>query len=340
MSVDTAPRTPSQAAPARAGIRRAAGRNRPLVGAVGFFLGMTLLFTALNPSHYTDIDTYSAVFVSLPLYIMLAVALVFVIVSGEIDLSFPAIIGLSGYVFAYAVQYSVPTPLAIGLAVLVGIGCGALNGILVTVIGLSSLVATLGMNFLLRGVVQVLSDGAGIETTFLADDHVADALVGDIGFLPVQMLWGLGFAALAMLLFSRHRFGAHVRAAGDNPRAARELGIGVARVKTLSFIFVGIAASLTGVLGVLINSNFYPSLGDSFLLLALAAVFIGGTPTWGGIGTVAGAVVGAFTVGFIDSGIIAVGLTGFWTQVAFGAVVILSLVGHRLAQGAHTRSTA
>jgi simple sugar transport system permease protein len=66
-------------------------------------------------------------------------------------------------------------------------------------------------------------------------------------------------------------------------------------------------------------------------------VFVGGTPTWGGVGTVGGALVGAFTVGFIESGIIAVGLTGFWTQFAYGAVVILSLVGHRVVQGAHRR---
>jgi ribose/xylose/arabinose/galactoside ABC-type transport system permease subunit len=318
-------------------LRQAVGRNRPFAGALGFFVVMMLAFSAISPSHYADADSYTSVFVSLPIYIMLAVTLVFVIVSGEIDLSFPAIIGLSAYVFAYSVQYSVPTIVAVGLALLVGMLCGALNGVLVTVIGLSSLVATLGMNFLLRGLVQVLSDGTGIETTFLADDPVAKVLVGEIAGFPVQMLWGLAFAAFAALLFARHRFGAHVRVAGDNPRAAREMGVSVARVKSLAFVYVGAAAALAGVFGVLINSNFYPNIGDSVLLLALAAVFVGGTPTWGGVGTVAGAVVGAFTVGFIESGIIAVGLTGFWTQFAFGTVVILSLIGHRLAQGAHAR---
>jgi simple sugar transport system permease protein len=313
------------------------GQNRAFSGAVAFFVTMMLWFTALEPSHFTDVDSYTAVFVSLPIYIILAVTLVFVVVGGEIDLSFPAIIGLSAYVFAYSAQYSVPTILAIGLAVLVGAAAGLANGLLVTKLGLSSLVATLGMNFLLRGLVQVLSDGTGIDTTFLIGDPVRDLAVGQVGEIPAQMLWGLGFAAIAIALFSYHRFGAHLRATGDSPQTAQEMGVNIARVRSLSFVYVGVAAAFAGVLTVMINNNFYPTAGDGYLLSALAAVFVGGTPTWGGVGTVGGALVGAFTVGFIESGIIAVGLTGFWTQFAYGAVVILSLVGHRLVQGAHRR---
>ncbi|MFN3706357.1 MAG: hypothetical protein ACK4WM_10250 [Thermoflexales bacterium] len=77
----------------------------------------------------------------------------------------------------------------------------------------------------------------------------------------------------------------------------------------------------------------HPPAGDGYLLRTLAAVFIGGTPTWGGVGTTIGAMFGATSVGFIETGLIGAGLTAFWTQFAYGLVIILSLIGHRFNQG-------
>ena len=77
--------------------------------------------------------------------------------------------------------------------------------------------------------------------------------------------------------------------------------------------------------------------GDGYLWTVLAAIFVGGTPRIGGIGTVAGGIVGAFTVGFIESGIVAAGLTGYWTQFIYGIVIVLSLVTHRLYNPRHKK---
>lgn len=73
-------------------------------------------------------------------------------------------------------------------------------------------------------------------------------------------------------------------------------------------------------------------IGDGYLLPVLAAVFVGGTPTWGGVGTVPGAAIGAFIVGFIETGVIAAGLTGYYTRFFYGLIIILSLIGHKLNQ--------
>ncbi len=114
--------------------------------------------------------------------------------------------------------------------------------------------------------------------------------------------------------------------------AMRNLG-----VKVVSFVYVGLASGFVGVLAILINNNFYPTVGDGYLLTVLAAIFVGGTPGIGGIGTVAGGIVGAFTVGFIESGIVAAGLTGYWTQFVYGIVIVLSLVTHRLYSPQHKK---
>jgi len=111
------------------------------------------------------------------------------------------------------------------------------------------------------------------------------------------------------------------------------MGINVERTKVAAFILVGLCAAVAGVWTNLINQTFYPTTGDGYLLQVLAAVFVGGTPTWGGVGTIAGAFIGACTIGFIETGVVACGLTGFFTQFFYGLIIILSLTGHRFNKG-------
>jgi simple sugar transport system permease protein len=204
---------------------------------------------------------------------------------------------------------------------------------LITKLGLSSLVATLGMNFFLRGLINVLTQGIGIPLTSLIDTPFYNVLVGQIGDVPTAVIWAIVVVVICLVLFNRHKLGAHVAIVGDNPESAKEMGINVARTKIMVYVIVGLCAAFAGVLSSLINSTWWPTAGDGYLLRTLAAVFIGGTPTWGGVGTVAGAVFGAISVGFIETGLIGAGLTAFWTQFAYGLVIILALIGHRFNQG-------
>jgi ribose/xylose/arabinose/galactoside ABC-type transport system permease subunit len=303
---------------------------RELASALAFFVLMMLAFTIASPSVWLNSLSYTAVFISLPIYIILAVSLVFVVVSGEIDLSFASVVGVAALVFSEFVLAGWNPYLCLVLAILAGGVAGLINGLLVAYFGLSSLIVTLGMNFFWRGFIQIITNGMGAPLAFLQPTSFHNVFVGQIGIIPVQMLWAAGFATLGVVLFTYHKFGAYVRFVGDNPESAREMGINVRLVKMASFVFVGLASGFVGVLAILINNNFYPTVGDGYLLIVLAAIFVGGTAGIGGVGTVAGAVVGAFTVGFIESGIVAAGLTGYWTQFIYGVVIVLSLVTHRL----------
>jgi simple sugar transport system permease protein len=308
-------------------------RNRRPIGAFGVLVVLLTAFTIANPKVFLNPLLYTAVFTSLPLSIFLAVPLVFVIAGGEIDLAFPSVVGVAAWAFALVVQAG-GSPV---LGVLAALGAGALgglvNGLLVTRAKLSSLVSTLGMNFLLRGLINLGTQGQGIPLTAkLGDTPFRDIVAGEVGPIPTQMLWALAFAVIGVLLFNYHKFGAQVCCVGDNQESAREMGISVERVRTMAFVYVGIAAACVGILSCTLNLIFWPTTGDGFLLSTLAAVFVGGTPTWGGVGTVAGAVIGTFTVGFVSTGIIAAGLTGFFTQFFYGMVIILSLLGHRFNQ--------
>ena len=329
------PTRPPRPAPSRfaeSGLLRYVRRHREFASAVGFLLVMFLAFAIASPGVFLRPQIYGAIAVSLPISMILAVSLVFVIVAGEIDLAFPSVVGVAALAFTEIVTNGGSPWLGFVLALVAGVACGLVNGLLVAYLGLSSLVVTLGMNFLWRGLIQIVRQGNGAPLTFLAGTPLHDLLVGRVGIVPAQLLWGLLFTVVAIVLFTRHRFGAQVCCVGDNVEAAREMGINVRHVKVLTFAYVGLASGLAGVLAILINNNFYPTVGDGYLLSVLAAVFVGGTPTWGGVGSVAGAAVGSLAVGSIETGIVAAGLTGYYTQFFYGVVIVLSLVTHRLTR--------
>lgn len=304
------------------------GNMRSFCAAV-FFVCIMTIFIIGRPDVFLDSRIYSAVFVSLPLIVFMTIPMVFIIASGQIDLSFPSVFGMGAWAFAASVDAGLSPVIGLMAALLTGVACGIVNGLLVTKVGLSPLISTLGMNFLLRGIIHVGREGLLISVAHLVDTPFRNALVGSLGKLPIQMMWGILFTFIGWLLYNRHRFGGHIRFVGDNQDSSREMGIRVDRVKTLAYVYLGIGAALAGVFSTLILHTFYPSAGQGYLLLVLASVFIGGTPTWGGVGTVLGGFIGAMDIAFIETGVIALGFTGFWTQVFFGLIIILSLIMHR-----------
>jgi len=296
----------------------------------GTFLILLIIFILGNPDVFLSYRIYIAVFTTLPILIILSTSLVFIIASGEIDLSFPAVIGIGGLVFSQIVGLGINPILALVGAIAAGCLIGFINGVLVSRLEISSLVLTLGMNFLIRGFILITTTGIARSMLFMRDSKFYGIFVGNkLGAFPVQMLWAIGWVIFIWLLFYRHRFGGQVLFTGDNVKSAREMGVNVIRIKILTFMLMGAGAGLAGVFIVLINNMFQPTTGDGYLLIALAAVFIGGTPTWGGRGTIFGAIVGAFILGFLEAGIIGAGLTGHYTKFFYGLIMVLALIGHR-----------
>jgi len=309
--------------------------NRRALSSAGFFILMILFFTIPNPDVFLQGRIYTSVMVSLPLLILIAVPLVFVVTAGEIDLAFPSVAGLSSLTFAATGDAGGSPWLGMLLAIGAGMLLGMFNGILVVYGNLSSLVATLGMNFLLRGLINMIVQGKSIAMPELRGDPIQLIMAGKLGEIPTQMFVAIGFVLIGWLIYNFHRFGSHVQCVGDNPESATEMGINVKRTRVSVFVYVGIGAALAGVISCLINTVWWPSTGEGFLLPVLAAVFVGGTPSWGGVGTIVGGAIGAAIVSFIETGVIANGLTGYYTQFFYGLIIILSLIGHRFAGKRH-----
>jgi ribose/xylose/arabinose/galactoside ABC-type transport system permease subunit len=323
---------PSQAHPNSRPIRRYLLNNRAAFGTLAVFVVMMLIFLIANPRVFTAWQLYSSVLVTLPVALFLVVPLVFVVTVGEIDLSFPATMGFAAWIFALLVQGGWDPFAAIVAAVLTGIALGTCVGAIVVYAGLSSLIATLGMNYMLRGLIMIITQGKSIALLNLRDTWAYEIFSSSLGGIPVQIFWALAFVAFSAFLYNRHRFGARVHAVGDNPDSAAQMGIDVRRIRIATFMYMGLGAALAGCFSVMINFTWWPTTGDGYLLPALASVFVGGTPAWGGIGTVAGGAIGALIISFIQSGIISAGLTGFYVQFFNGLIIVLALLGHRWNQ--------
>jgi len=313
-------------------LRRFFDANRAAVGTFAVFVVMIGLFMFASPRVFLSWPIYNSVLVTLPVALCLVTPLVFIVTVGEIDLSFPATMGFAAWIFALIVQAGYNPVLAILGAVVMGMALGLGVGALVVIANLSSLIATLGMNFMLRGFIMIITQGKSIALLSLMDSTTGSVLSGQIAGFPVQIFWALGFVVFAALLFNRHRFGARVKAVGDNPDSAGQMGISVNQVRIATFVFMGLGAALAGIFTTMVNYTWWPTTGDGYLLPAIASVFVGGTPTWGGVGTIVGGAFGALIVSFIQSGVVAAGLSGFYVQFFNGLIIILALLGHRWNQ--------
>ncbi len=309
-------------------------QNKTAVASLCFAIALFSLFIIGRPQVFLNSNIYMAVFVMMPAYVFLTLSLVFVVTAGEIDLSFPSIVGLTAWIFALAANSGLNLFLCFVIAVIVGALAGSINGILITKFKLSALVTTLGMNFLYRGLINIAVQGYGIDLSNTENTILSKIFTGTLGEnFPVQIIWALIFAIFCWLLYNRHTFGAHIKSIGDNKDSSKEMGINVDRTKIAAFVFIGIASAFAGVMTNLVSLSFYPTTGDGFMLFVLAAVFVGGTPTWGGVGTITGAFIGAAVISFLETGIISLGLTGFYTQFFYGLIIILSLLSHRFNKG-------
>ncbi len=296
------------------------------------FTIIMLSFIIASPQVFFNSMIYIAVFSILGMLILLTVSNAFVVICGEIDLSFPSVLGIGAWVFAIVVSKEISPFFALFCAVAVGALAGFLNGILVTKLKLSSLITTLALMYLFRGFLFLVNGNQTITLVFLKETLFANIFVGKVGKIPAQLFWGLGYAIIMGFILNRHKFGGYIGFVGDNPISAREMGINVDRVKIQTFMLASASAAFGGVILALLNNIFRPTLGDGYLMIVLASVFVGGTPTWGGVGTVFGAVLGASIMAFLETGIVAAGLTGYSTQFFFGLIIILSTISHRFSK--------
>jgi simple sugar transport system permease protein len=295
---------------------------------IGVLLVLVAVFMIAAPQVFLGYRIYMSFLATVPPQLILALGLTLVIASGEIDLSFPSVIAFSGFLFAWAFKTYELTWLALLLALAGGALIGWVNGILVAVIGIPSIIATLATQFFWGGITTVLTGGLSYSIRTIDDYAIHDVLVGRIGVVPVQGLWATAIAVGLWFVLNRHRFGEHLLFIGDNVSVARVVGVGVGREKIKLFTLMGVLGAFAAVLLTAENKNFFNTQGSGFLLTVMAAVFIGGTSIFGGKATIVGSYVGAYIIGMIEAGLVATGMQGFWVRAVVGLVFLAAVVFH------------
>ena len=306
------------------------------LGILGVFFGLWIIFIISAPNTFLRPQIYNAFMSTVPFFAIMAIPLTMVVIAGEIDLSFPSIMamGMVAFLLTYGATASIASvsarvALAFIAALLTGTLIGWLNGLIIVKFGIPSLVATIGTQFFWRGAVLVLSQGKSGTLSYVKESFLHPMLVVKIdGTFPTQMLWLIAIAILGWVLLNRHKVGAHIYLIGDNANSAELMGVNTGRVRIRAFMLIGLLSAFAGMIASFHVVYFWPSLGEGHLLSTLASVFLGGTSVFGGTGTILGTFIGAFIIGAIEAATVAVGLTGFWTQLIYGLIIVLSVIMH------------
>ncbi len=296
------------------------------------YLAIIGVFMITAPRAFLGYRIYMSFLSTIPFSLIMALGLTFVVTAGEIDLSFPATMAFAGFIFSVVFLKTGSILAGLIISILVGMTIGLINGLIIVKIGVPSFIATLSTMFVWIGLAKVLSQGRQVVTSATRPMFLHQIFVGRMGgVFPAQALWTLGLAILLAYILNRHSFGEHTMFVGDNKEAARMIGVNVDRTMIGLFVLNGALAAFASVLLALEMVTWWPTQGPGYLLITVAAVFIGGTSIYGGEGTIFGTVFGAFIVGSITAGITASGVGGFWSELVVGLVMLAAILTNIIA---------
>lgn len=245
-----------------------------------------------------------------------------VILTRNIDVSGGSVLGLSAVTLGLALNAGVAMPIALAMTFGVGLAAGAVNGVLVAILGVPSIVATLGTLGLFRGVMLIATGGEWIEELPEALKALGSKSFGGISVMGIC-------AALVIIVvwgFLRSRRGRWVMVVGDNREAARHLGLPVKRLEFFAFVWGGGMAALAGITYAA-QIGFVPNqAGTGIELRAIAALVLGGVSLLGGVGSVAGVLIGVIFFTSIDTALVFLKIPAYWNDLIGGAMLLSVLL--------------
>jgi rhamnose transport system permease protein len=310
------------------------------VGVLAFQALLMVLFTALVP-RFIGWGNLQSILFTAAILAMAAVGQSLVVLTGNLDLSVGSIMGLTAYVvYDLANKAPVLKPLVVVVAVIFGVALGAINGYLVAVLEIPSIVATLGTLSVYRGFVSFYAHATEVTSGQLPQwtRHLASAnWLGTSSFvwIAVALVVLVGYALRTL------PWGREIYAYGSNPRAAYFYGLSSSRIVISAYIGAGVIAAFVGLLLGAQVGNINSLLAYGIEMQVLAAVVIGGVSIWGGSGSVYGAAVGAIVLATINNGLVLLGVQEFYRLlfqgIAIVAAVAVDAVVQRRIQSATNR---
>jgi ribose/xylose/arabinose/galactoside ABC-type transport system permease subunit len=298
------------------------GRWRTEIGVGIAMLVLIALFSATAPN-FASVHNATSILRQTSVTAIIAVGMTMVIVAGEIDLSVGAEVGLAGTLFALlVVRAGWPMSLSFLAVLAVASGIGLFIGVLRVVWSIPSFITTIGLLSAVRGAAFYISQSATIGPL---PRSLGWFWFGDLGSIPVPIALMAATVAIGWITLSSTRFGQHLYALGGNPVTASRYGIPVARMRLYVFVIVQCLAAAGGVLYAARLNGGSATVGDLLELDVIAAVIVGGTALSGGVGRMAGTLLGVLFIAVLRNGMVLMGVDPIVFMIAQGLVIVLAV---------------
>jgi ribose transport system permease protein len=286
------------------------------------------IFFCCFGSSFFSASTFVSILDSTYFVGLLAFGTTFVIITGGIDLSIGTNMMMSALLGGYLIGNGTNIWLAMAVMLVISTAIGFFNGILISRFKLPPFIATLGMMMMTQGFGSIITN---VQTQRFPSSFDANGLYKAVfyktqGGFPSGIIYMLLFFAIALILLNKTRFGRYTYAIGSNEEAARLSGVNVAFWKTSVYTVCGFYCGLAAIVYAATYTTIIPGTGNGLEMNAIAAVIIGGTSMSGGIGTMAGTLIGAFLMSVLKTGLMSMGLQGHFQTFFIGLVVILAVL--------------
>jgi len=260
---------------------------------------------------------------------LIAVPMTYVFVAAGLDLSVGAVAGLGGVVAGLAMQAGVPIPVAVVLGLLTGGVIGLANGLVIVRLGIPSFIVTLGMMNVARGIIYILTEGEPVYPLPTAFSDFGNAAWLKLPYsevpIPYSVLILIAVVAVADFVLRKTTYGRAIYAVGGNEEVARLAGIRVGLVKVSTYLIVAVASAGAGILLASRLGSAVAAAGQGWEMLSIAAVIIGGTSMFGGVGTVLGVMIGAAIMAVLSNGMVLVNISPYWQNLVLGVIMVLAV---------------
>ncbi|GAB4545897.1 MAG: ABC transporter permease [Anaerolineae bacterium] len=293
------------------------------------FVIAVLIFAIFSPNHlFLDPRNLASQAKLAPDIGVVALGIGVLMICGEFDLSIASVIPFCSYIFTQFLMSGINPFVGLVLLLPIGAAFGLANGILVVRTGLPSFIITLSTMLFWRGLLYGISRMMPISINSYLNEHPAfeQMLVGQVGPVPVQIIWFLAFALILGLLLHIHRFGNWVYATGSNQDAARAMGVNIDMVKVICYMIIGVLCAWVAVMQSVRLGSFAATQGIGFELKAIAAVVVGGVSLRGGVGSMVGIILGVFIIQIIENGLILMQVPVFGVETFIGIAVVLFVI--------------
>lgn len=294
-----------------------------------FLIALFLIAGIANPA-FLDYTNIINCFNTATMYTLLAIGIAFVIMTGEIDVSIGATLGLSAAYTGLIAQQDGSIGKMLVVVVLIGAAIGLVNGLGVAFFGVPSLIFTLGTNGVIRGLVFVASKGRTVENF----GGTVSSYGNKVLFAGITWYYAIVVALviIAHLVLTRTRKGKYFIAVGDNPGGANLVGISVLKVKLLAYLLCGVFAGVAGFVFASKYGQVMTTAGNGYEMTAIAACVLGGISLSGGLGNMVGAAIGAVIMSSISRLLVFIGLPPTYDNTITGIMLIVIVVVDALTQ--------